>query len=200
MGDGTLLPRNTQQNSKPNWNRPVLQVSSEGRAGPLRQDAELAWEGWQQPYPAQAEMESLLVTTAGHFPSSFTWLLALSCVWFNRISITVLTYCLRPWEPIQHCLLALASFTMIQFFSSRLSCPLLVLLLPQGALHSSLRTHIPPVFLLKTCSLWTQGQLEQTEIFLLTCSDLHIENESQGLSPIQICHLCGSPWAYITFA
>ena len=98
-----------------------LQVSSEGRVGPLRQDAELAWEGWQQPCPTRMEQRAFwspLQATSLHHSK---WLLALGLVWFNAITtITILTYCPRPWEPIQHCLLALASVTMIKFFSSKL--------------------------------------------------------------------------------
>ena len=80
MEEGPLLPRNTQQNSKPNSNLPVLQVSTEGRVGPLRQDAELAGEGRQRPCPGEAEIQSLPVAIAGCFTASFKWLLALGSV------------------------------------------------------------------------------------------------------------------------
>lgn len=104
-----------------------LQVSSEGRVGLLRQDTELAWEGWQQPSPAQpspgqnggrASWSPLQATSLHHLK----WLFALGLVWFSAVTtITILTYCLWPCEPIQHCLLALASFAMIKFFSSKFS-------------------------------------------------------------------------------
>lgn len=166
-----------------------LQISSEGRVGPLRQDAELAWEGWQQPCPTGIEQRAFwspLQATSLHHSK---WLLALGLVWFNAITtITILTYCLRPWEPIQHCWLALASFTMIKFFQASFSCPLLVLLLSKGALHSSLRIQIPLVSLHEACALWIQRHQEQAETSLLTGRDFRVENGSEGLIPGQICY------------
>ena len=72
---------------------------------------------------------------------------------------------------------------MIKFLLACFPCPLLVLLLSEGALHSSLRTPISLGFLLTYALINSKASGETS---LVTCSDHHIENESEGLIPVQI--------------